>query len=79
MQNLHVSGGGNDKAVGVAVNDVQLDGDAGDDELTAEADVTATADGGSGGDTVTCGTGVDVVRYDATDSVAGDCEVLLQD
>jgi Ca2+-binding RTX toxin-like protein len=39
-------------------------------------DVIDVRDGGA--DNVACGDGVDVVRYDAGDSVASDCEVLFQ-
>ena len=30
-----------------------------------------------GADTVDCGSGSDVVRFDATDTVAANCEILL--
>lgn len=39
------------------------------------ADTIDVTDGGA--DTVTCGTGYDTVRYDPSDTVAADCEVLL--
>jgi hypothetical protein len=32
---------------------------------------------GGGADTVTCGSGTDVVRYDDTDTIAADCELKL--
>ena len=60
----------------------------GDGADTIVGDVFAdTIDGGDdrdyidvlngGADTVACGSGTDVVRYDATDTVAADCEILL--
>jgi hypothetical protein len=60
-----------------------ISGDAGDDVITGEPG-NDTVDGGTGddyidvrgggADTVTCGAGVDVVLYDASDTVSGDCE-----
>ena len=60
-----------------------LSGGAGDDTLTGGASID-TVDGGrgddfidvrgGGADTVTCGAGNDVVLYDASDTVSGDCE-----
>jgi Ca2+-binding RTX toxin-like protein len=63
-----------------------LSGGTGDDTLTGGwsidtvdagpgADTIDVTDGGP--DTVTCGTGHDVVRYDPSDTVAADCEGLL--
>ena len=60
-----------------------LSGDNGDDTLTGGASIDAVDGGrgddsidvrGGGADTVTCGAGKDVVLYDATDTVSGDCE-----
>jgi Ca2+-binding RTX toxin-like protein len=61
-----------------------LSGGPGSDTLTGGVTVD-TADGGDGNDvidvrdggadTVACGTGFDVVRHDASDTVAADCEV----
>jgi Ca2+-binding RTX toxin-like protein len=63
-----------------------LFGDAGNDTLTG-GEFADTVDGGSGNDTidvqgggadiVSCGSGNDVVRYDPSDTVASDCEVLI--
>ena len=60
-----------------------LTGGPGDDTLTGGASID-TVDGGNGddsidvrgggADTVTCGRGNDVVLYDASDTVSGDCE-----
>jgi Ca2+-binding RTX toxin-like protein len=62
-------------------------GGSGVDLLTGGASVD-TVDGGDGpdvidvrdggADTVVCGAGFDVVRHDASDTVAADCEVRLQ-
>jgi hypothetical protein len=62
-----------------------LSGGAGNDELTAASynDVGADAVGleTRGADTISCGSGTDTVYYDASDTVAGDCErrVLVLD
>jgi Ca2+-binding RTX toxin-like protein len=61
-------GGPGDDTVTGGVSIDTVDGGGGDDSI----DVT---DGGA--DTVTCGAGHDVVRYDPSDTVAADCEVLL--
>jgi Ca2+-binding RTX toxin-like protein len=62
-----------------------LFGDGGNDTITGGQfpDVVGGGDGndtidvqGGGADTVTCGPGNDIVRYDASDTVAADCEVL---
>ena len=42
--------------------------------LTAAAETTPSTSRGGGADTVTCGAGKDVVLYDASDTVSGDCE-----
>ena len=63
-----------------------VSGDDGDDTIIGNA-FADTIHGGSGrdyidvldggADTVDCGSGTDVVRHDATDTVAADCEILL--
>jgi Ca2+-binding RTX toxin-like protein len=63
-----VSGGtGDDTIIGNAFADT-IHGGAGRDYI----DVL-----NGGADTVDCGSGTDVVRFDATDTVAADCEILL--
>jgi len=63
-----VSGGdGADTIIGNVKSDT-IDGGDGRDYIDV-------LDGGA--DTVTCGPGTDVVRYDATDTIAADCEILL--
>ena len=63
-----VSGGdGADTIIGDVKSDT-IDGGDGRDYIDV-------LDGGA--DTVTCGPGTDVVRYDATDTIAADCEILL--
>ena len=63
-----VSGGtGDDTIIGATFADT-IHGDAGRDYI----DVL-----NGGADTVDCGSGSDVVRFDATDTVAADCEILL--
>jgi Ca2+-binding RTX toxin-like protein len=61
-------------------------GGLGDDTLIGgpDADTIDAGDGrdfvdvaGGAADTVTCGAGTDIVRHDAADTVAGDCEVLV--
>jgi Ca2+-binding RTX toxin-like protein len=54
LQNLHLSGGsGADEMTGIAVWETRVEGDDGDDAITAQADARAIADGGSGNDKVT--------------------------
>ncbi len=60
-------GGGDDTIIGDAFADT-IHGGAGRDYIDV-------LDGGA--DTVDCGSGTDVVRFDATDTVAADCEILL--
>ena len=63
-----VSGGtGDDTIIGNAFADT-IHGGSGRDYIDV-------LDGGA--DTVDCGSGTDVVRHDATDTVAADCEILL--
>jgi Ca2+-binding RTX toxin-like protein len=63
----------------------QMSGGAGDDELTGATynDVGADAVGleSRGADSLSCGPGRDVVLYDASDTITGDCElrVLVSD
>jgi Ca2+-binding RTX toxin-like protein len=67
-QGFTVSGGnGDDTIIGDVFADT-IHGGAGRDYI----DVL-----NGGADTVDCGSGTDVVRFDATDTVAADCEVLL--
>jgi hypothetical protein len=69
-----------------------VSGGAGDDTIIAQphepfallADTIDAGDGrdyidvlDGGADTVTCGPGNDIVRYDETDTIAADCEILL--
>jgi Ca2+-binding RTX toxin-like protein len=60
-------GNGADTIIGDTFADT-IHGDAGRDYI----DVL-----NGGADTVDCGSGTDVVRFDATDTVAADCEILL--
>jgi Ca2+-binding RTX toxin-like protein len=63
-----ISGGpGADTIIGDVLADT-IDGGDGRDYVDV-------LDGGA--DTVSCGSGTDVVRYDATDTVAADCEIRL--
>jgi Ca2+-binding RTX toxin-like protein len=59
---------GNDKLKGNKGTD-QLNGGAGNDRIDGRGD-------GRTADTITCGDGTDVVKADAKDSVASDCEVV---
>jgi hypothetical protein len=59
--------GGNDSITGGQFPDV-AGGGTGNDSIDVQ---------GGGADSVTCGPGIDVVRYDASDSIAADCEVLI--
>jgi Ca2+-binding RTX toxin-like protein len=59
------SGDGNDSIIGGPKDDT-IDSGPGRDLIDVR-------DGGS--DSVTCGDGVDVVRYDPSDSIASDCEI----
>jgi Ca2+-binding RTX toxin-like protein len=58
---------GDDTLVGGPQDDT-IDGGAGRDFVDVR---------GGGADTVTCGSGNDVVRFDAADTIAGDCETQL--
>ncbi len=65
---LTVSGGGGaDTIIGGVFADT-IDGGV-------DRDYIDVLDGGA--DTVSCGLGTDVVRHDATDTIAADCEILL--
>src|SRR5207253_2587514 len=68
-----VGGGGNDNLSGLAGDDV-LDGGAGSDHLDggAGADTMKARDGEA--DSIVCGSEVDSVQSDTSDSVAPDCE-----
>jgi hypothetical protein len=61
------AGAGDDTVIGGIHDDTV---DAG-----ADRDFVDVRDGGS--DTVTCGSGLDVVRFDAGDTIAADCEIRL--
>lgn len=60
-------GAGNDTITGGLLPDI-VDGGSGRDVI----DVS-----GGGSDTVTCGTGIDRVRFDASDAIGGDCEIRI--
>jgi Ca2+-binding RTX toxin-like protein len=61
-------GDGNDRLKGGKGAD-HLNGDAGNDLIDGRGD-------GRTADVITCGAGVDTVRADRSDQVAGDCEVV---
>ena len=60
-------GNGADTIIGDTFADT-IHGEAGRDYIDVQ---------NGGADTVDCGSGTDVVRFDATDTVAADCEILL--
>ncbi len=71
------------------VGQATLDGGNGDDTITAQpvgvgSDTVYGGRGndyidvrGGGSDTVSCGPGFDVVAYDASDTIAGNCEIAI--
>ena len=80
--------GGNDVLVATGGDDVELAGGSGNDIVSSQlggVDVSAGSGhdvidvhGGAAPDTVTCGSGWDIVWADAADSVARDCELKLR-
>ncbi len=61
-------GAGHDAISDGSLGDDTVDGGKGDDYIDVR---------GGGADIVTCGKGKDVVLYDASDTIAGDCETAL--
>jgi Ca2+-binding RTX toxin-like protein len=77
-----ISGNDGDNALNGNNGADQLSGEAGDDEITGASfnDVGADAVGleTRGADTLGCGAGDDVVYYDLSDTVRGDCELHVR-
>lgn len=68
--------GGNDTLLGLAGNDLLIGGLGRDKIVGGPGNDLIAANGDAARDTISCGTGTDVVNADPGDSVARDCEVV---